>query len=85
MLVVKNPPAPYFSANKVYTCDGLISFDDNSLNNPQTWAWDFGDGNTSNEQNPDHEYTVSGVYTVSLEVGNSFGTQELVKTDYINC
>lgn len=79
----ENPPAPYFSANKVYTCDGLISFDDNTLNNPLTWAWDFGDGNTSDEQNPIHDYTTSGVFTVSLEVGNSFGTQELIKTDYI--
>jgi PKD repeat protein len=79
----ENPPAPYFVANKVYSCEGLISFEDNSLNNPLTWAWDFGDGNSSDEQNPIHEYTASGVYTVSLEVGNSYGTQELVKTDYI--
>src|SRR5512135_2043679 len=35
---------------------------------PYTWAWDFGDGATSTEQNPTHTYTDPGTYTVSLEV-----------------
>jgi len=32
------------------------------------WMWDFGDNNTSTEQDPDHTYAVSGTYTVSLTV-----------------
>mgnify|MGYP006289743031 CR=1 FL=1 len=32
------------------------------------WAWDFGDGNTSDEQNPTHVYENRGTYTVSLTV-----------------
>ncbi|HWR28041.1 MAG TPA: PKD domain-containing protein [Candidatus Thermoplasmatota archaeon] len=35
---------------------------------PYTWAWDFGDGNTSTEQNPTHAYDAAGVYNVSLTV-----------------
>ncbi len=31
-----------------------------------SWAWDFGDGNTSNLQNPVHTYAAMGSYTVSL-------------------
>jgi PKD repeat protein len=33
-----------------------------------TWAWNFGDGNTSAVQNPTHSYTTMGTYTVSLTV-----------------
>ncbi|MDD4372763.1 MAG: PKD domain-containing protein [Bacteroidales bacterium] len=33
-----------------------------------SWAWNFGDGGTSNLQNPTHTYTANGIYTVSLTV-----------------
>ncbi len=35
---------------------------------PYSWYWDFGDGNTSNIQNPIHTYTNAGNYTVILTV-----------------
>jgi len=35
---------------------------------PYTWAWDFGDGTTSTEQNPTHTYPTFGTYTVTLVV-----------------
>ena len=35
---------------------------------PYEWLWDFGDGNTSTEQNPIHTYLVSSNYTVTLTV-----------------
>ncbi len=47
-----------------------ISFFDASENNPQNWEWDFGDGNTSSEQNPVHTYGIRGNYTVKLNVSN---------------
>lgn len=33
-----------------------------------SWGWDFGDGGTSTEQNPAHQYADKGNYTVSLTV-----------------
>ncbi len=79
-----NPPTPYFTANKTNTCDGLVSFEDNSLNFPDSWSWNFGDGSAlSIENNPTHFYSNSGVYSVSLSVTNEFGTQQLVKNNYI--
>jgi len=39
------------------------------------WLWDFGDGNTSSEQNPIHTYEEDGVYTVSLVVTTDMGTE----------
>ncbi|MDD4148549.1 MAG: M4 family metallopeptidase [Bacteroidales bacterium] len=77
------PPTPYFSANKESTCDGEIQFTDNSFNFPTSWNWEFGDGNTSNEQNPKHFYEQNGTYTVSLTGTNEYGSNTLTKTDYI--
>ena len=37
-------------------------------NDTLIYHWDFGDGNTSNEQNPTHTYTDDGVYTITLTV-----------------
>jgi PKD repeat protein len=33
-----------------------------------SWVWDFGDGNTSTEQNPVHEYATADTFIVSLTV-----------------
>ena len=35
------------------------------------WLWEFGDGDTSDEQNPSHVYTREGVFTVTLTVTDS--------------
>lgn len=53
---------------------GNISFQDMSTNSPTSWMWDFGDGNTSTEQNPSHTYTAGGTYNVCLVVTNDLGT-----------
>jgi hypothetical protein len=39
-----------------------------------TYAWNFGDNNTSSLQNPVHAYTTSGMYTVQLTVSNACGS-----------
>jgi len=60
-----------------------VSFTDQSTNNPTSWQWDFGDGNTSSEQNPEHTYQDIGSYTIALVVANNFGSDTLIKADYI--
>jgi glucose/arabinose dehydrogenase len=37
-----------------------------------TYAWDFGDGGTSNQANPSHQYTSNGNYTATLTVTDPF-------------
>jgi PKD repeat protein len=45
-----------------------------------TYIWDFGDGTTSNEENPRHLYQRIGQYDISLEVITEDGcTDQLVK------
>lgn len=46
-----------------------------------TVSWDFGDGNTSNDMNPSHEYTTNGNYTVSLTVMDSCGNDSTFTKD----
>lgn len=38
-----------------------------------TYAWDFGDGDTSSDANPSHSYTTAGTYNVTLTVTDSSG------------
>ncbi len=78
-----NPPDVAFTADVTYSCDGTVQFTDLTQNLPQTWAWDFGDGNTSNIQNPTHTYTSNGTYTVTLICTNANGSDTAVYTNYI--
>jgi len=61
-----------------------IAFTDNSIGVPTSWAWDFGDGNTSTQQSPTHTYAVSGQYTVKLMTGNTMGSNQATHTIYIS-
>jgi len=60
-----------------------VQFTDLSTNNPTSWLWDFGDEETSIEQNPIHIYDEVGIYTVTLTATNAGGSDDEVKTDYI--
>ncbi|HEY3360701.1 MAG TPA: PGF-pre-PGF domain-containing protein [Methanosarcina sp.] len=60
-----------------------VAFTDTSTGLPAFWAWDFGDGNKSAAQNPVHEYSSDGVYSVTLTVENSKGSNSTQKINYI--
>lgn len=49
-----------------------IWFEDSS-ESATAWKWNFGDGKTSNEQNPEHTYSYTGNYVVTLTVYNEWG------------
>lgn len=55
--------------------EGLrFRFRDLSDYEPATWNWDFGDGETSGERHPKHEFPGPGVYKVCLTVRNPYGS-----------
>ena len=47
-----------------------IQFTDISVGDPTLWAWDFGDGETSNQQNPEHTYAESGLFSTTLTISS---------------
>lgn len=53
------------------------------VGNISSWLWNFGDGSTSTEQNPNHIFNNSGSYTISLTVNNGSDESYETKTDYI--
>ena len=62
-------------AGFTFLTGGLTAqFTDTSTQAPAFWSWDFGDGTTSNVENPTHSYAAGGTYTASLTVSNVAGT-----------
>ena len=57
----------------------LVAFQDESEGKITSWKWDFGDGNTSSEQHPIHQYEEPGLYVVVLEVQGPDGKDRLSK------
>ncbi|WP_443939567.1 PKD domain-containing protein [Pedobacter sp. MW01-1-1] len=66
------PTAKFEIAEKGCEKNGVSFTDQSESNNPDFavshWFWDFGDGTTSDEQNPTHTYEREGMYTVTLSV-----------------
>ena len=54
-----------------------VRFTDSSTGNPVSWFWNFGDGSTSDLQNPYHQYTGNGSYGVTLSVNNGISSGTL--------
>src|SRR5882757_4432250 len=82
---IMNNPVVNFTANKMNSC--LAPFDvifkDNTTG-ATGWQWDFGDGGTSNLQNPPHTYNTTGNFDVTLTVTTATGcTSTLTKARMI--
>ncbi|MEM2878240.1 MAG: PKD domain-containing protein [Candidatus Hadarchaeales archaeon] len=52
-----------------------VAFTDTSTGDIVSWSWDFGDGNTSTDRNPTHQFS-AGTYTVTLTVTSSGGQSD---------
>jgi PKD repeat protein len=82
-LTATNACANSQSCQTITVCAPLTTNYSSSLNNltasfvtlstATSWAWDFGDGNTSTDQNPVHTYATAGTYTVGLIASNGCG------------
>jgi gliding motility-associated-like protein len=81
--VTPNPVAGFTANPMVTTLDnGLINFIDGS-SFANSWSYDFGDGNTSNLQNPSNTYTAEGTYTIIQTVSNQFGCTDTASVTII--
>ena len=76
-----------FAADDSLLCDaGVVNFSDSTTSNGtiSNYSWDFGDGGTSNAQNPSHNYSAPGFYSVRLVVTTANGCNDTAtKTNYI--
>jgi gliding motility-associated-like protein len=84
-ITVVNPAVAAFSSSNPTSCKSpfAVNFKDQS-SNATSWSWDFGDGNTSNLQNPSHTYTSYGNFNVSLTASNANNCGSVVtQTGYV--
>lgn len=80
------PPVADFDADPTEGCTPLtVFFDDQSLNNPTSWAWSFPGGTPSSSvaQNPVINYNTPGIYNVTLTVSNAQGNNSITRTNFI--
>ncbi|MFT3746951.1 MAG: PKD domain-containing protein [Agriterribacter sp.] len=57
----------------------------NTTPNTTNWKWDFGDGETSTQQNPTHEYQKPGNYSVTLTVTSATGCEATItKANFVS-
>lgn len=81
-------PEASFTYNQSDAFPPTVDFTSTSIENDVldqiTYAWDFGDGQTSSDENPIHVYTSGGVYDVSLIIYNSCATDSYSTTIEVN-
>lgn len=77
-------PVVDFTSNVSSSCTGVINFMDLSTSGPLSWVWNFGDGNSSTQQNPTHTYQNSGSYHVKLVATNAIGSDSLIQSNFIS-
>lgn len=79
-----SPPITNFIITDSTECSGEITFTDLSISGPTSWYWEFGDGNSSIQQNPTHNYMQNGVFDIKLITANVYGIDTLIKHEYVN-
>ena len=77
-----NPPRPPVptAAFSVSTAPLVASFTDQSTGTIDTRSWDFGDGESSTEQSPNHTFATHGDYVVTLTVAGPGGSDTETQT-----
>ena len=69
------------TADYSWTATNLSTTFNDTSSGSLSWWWDFGDGTTSNTQNPTHNYSSSGNFQVKLYVENNIKSwDEITKT-----
>lgn len=77
---LESPPvADYFAHSETFVGHSE-AFTDRSSGTIESWAWNFGDGTTSELKSPSHVYATAGDYTVSLTVEGPGGSDTKQQT-----
>jgi len=85
LTVIVPAPVPGFTAGPTSGAAPLnVSFTDTSSGSITSWAWVFGDGNMSTNQNPSDIYANPGAYTVQEIVSGPGGSRTDTVANLIN-
>jgi PKD repeat protein len=76
---LRKPVEANWSFKVVSVADRVVAFRDRSYGNITTWRWDFGDGETSTDRHPTHEYKQPGEFIVTLRVAGPNGKDRRAK------
>lgn len=79
-IVIHPTPSASFTFNPDNACAGTtVSFTNTSggTSGSTTYAWNFGDANTSTATSPTHSYAAGGTYNVQLVMVNGAGCQSV--------
>lgn len=69
-VTLAQPPTALYTSPTTVPLFGTINFTDQSSTNVTSWFWDFGDGSTSTQQNPSHNFVAMGTFNVCLTVND---------------
>ena len=79
----ENPPQPtkadFHWIPLQPTRNQIVHFYDDSTGDIVSWSWNFGDGGTSNERNPVHQYSNLGTFSVTLTIQTTAGSDSITK------
>lgn len=78
------PTTDFIASQSQVKAGQIVSFTDLTSNDPTEWEWVFGDGDSSKQSDPLHQYDLTGKYTVKLKASNPAGNSTETKIDYIN-
>jgi gliding motility-associated-like protein len=83
-IIVDHPKAAFSSANTLACTGSNVLFNNTSTGINLTYAWSFGNGVSSNQQNPTTSYATNGNYSVKLVITDSIGCMDsLLLNNYI--
>ncbi len=73
-ITVGDAPVAGFTASTTAAVGEEVAFNNTSSGtDPLAYAWDFGDGASSADENPVHSFAEAGTYTVTLTTTNGYG------------
>ena len=76
-ITVGEPPIAFFDIE--YTIGNTNATFVNTSIGADSYFWDFGDGNSSTEESPMHDYGADGTYTISMIATNACGSDTTIQ------